>query len=89
MILDQGMDPADLPDGTAEFSQTILGITFHGSAKVFNGYFRGWSGLRRTGGTSLAFDAVSNFNFLSLSYLRGGGGLQTNLYLRGRFKSSN
>ncbi len=34
MIQEQGMDPADLPDGTAEFSDTILGITFHGSAKV-------------------------------------------------------
>ncbi len=35
MIQEQGMDPADLPDGIAEFSETILGITFHGSAKVW------------------------------------------------------
>ena len=28
------MDPADLPDGIAEFSESILGITFHGSARV-------------------------------------------------------
>ena len=34
MIVEQGMDPADLPDGIAEFSETILSITFHGSAKV-------------------------------------------------------
>ena len=34
MIADQGMDPADLPDGIAEFSESILGITFHGSARV-------------------------------------------------------
>jgi hypothetical protein len=33
MVQEQGMDPADLPDGLAEFSETILGITFHGSAR--------------------------------------------------------
>jgi hypothetical protein len=59
MIQEQGMDPADLPDGIAEFSDTILGITFHGSAKATNGYFRGWSNIHRTGSTSLAFDQVS------------------------------
>ena len=58
MIQEQGMDPADLPDGIAEFSETILGITFHGSAKATNGYFNGWSGIRRTGSTSLELDQV-------------------------------
>ena len=34
MILDQGLDPMDLPDLETGFSDTILGITWHGSATV-------------------------------------------------------
>ena len=34
MIQDQGLDPMDLPDLETGFSDTILGITWHGSAKV-------------------------------------------------------
>ena len=30
----QGLDPASLPDESVGFSDTILGITFHGSASV-------------------------------------------------------
>ena len=58
MIQEQGMDPADLPDGIAEFSESILGITFHGSARATNGFFRGWSNIHRTGSTSLLLNQV-------------------------------
>ena len=34
LILDQGMDPMDLPDISTGFSDTILGITWHGEANV-------------------------------------------------------
>ncbi len=30
----KGLDPANLPDESVGFSDTILGITFHGSASV-------------------------------------------------------
>ena len=33
-IKDGGYDPADLPDEVDKFSKIILGIKFHGSAKV-------------------------------------------------------
>ena len=39
LITQEGLDPAKLPDGEASFSETILGITFHGSARVYNGFF--------------------------------------------------
>ena len=34
MIMEQGLDPMALPDLETGFSDTILGITWHGSAKV-------------------------------------------------------
>ena len=34
MIMEQGLDPMDLPDLETGFSDTILGITWHGSATV-------------------------------------------------------
>ena len=35
MIIDNGWDPMDLPDLETGFSDTILGITWHGDAWVF------------------------------------------------------
>ena len=67
MIQDQGLDPMDLPDLETGFSDTILGITWHGSAKVItarsplslsdlsqlnNGQFWGLASIARTGDTS-------------------------------------
>ena len=40
-INDNGLDPADLPNGEVGFSETILGITFHGKAEVHDGFFAG------------------------------------------------
>merc|ERR550534_3197656 len=34
VIIENGLDPATLPDANTGFSDTILGITFHGSAHV-------------------------------------------------------
>ena len=60
VIVEGGLDPASLPDGEVSFSQTILGITFHGSAKVYEGFFGGLSTIRRNGDTSFTFDPTSN-----------------------------
>ena len=43
MIAENGLDPADLPDGEVGFSQDIGFITLHGSAKVYDGFFQGFS----------------------------------------------
>ena len=40
-IADNGLDPADLPNGEVGFEETILGITFHGKAEVHDGFFQG------------------------------------------------
>lgn len=53
IIVENNLDPAPLPDGEVGFSDTILGVTFHGSAKVYNGFFRGLSTINRNGGTNL------------------------------------
>jgi hypothetical protein len=37
----KGLDPANLPDESVGFSDTILGITFHGSASVSASKFKG------------------------------------------------
>ena len=42
-IADNGLDPADLPNGEVGFEETILGITFHGKAEVHDGFFQGTS----------------------------------------------
>ena len=34
LILDENMDPMDLPDLETGFSDTVLGITWHGKATV-------------------------------------------------------
>ena len=50
------MDPMDLPPIETGFSDTILGITWHGSAKLKNGHFWGLSSLARTGDTSFTVE---------------------------------
>jgi len=52
VVVEQGLDPATLPNADTSFSDTILGITFHGSAHLFNGHFWGLSTIARTGDTS-------------------------------------
>merc|ERR1712154_12955 len=58
MILDEGLDPMTLPDLETGFSDTILGITWHGSATLKNGQFWGLSSISRSGDTS--FTVVDN-----------------------------
>ena len=60
LVIDEGLDPASLPEEEVSFSETILGITFHGSAKLYDGFFKGLSTIKRTGDTSLGFDEASN-----------------------------
>merc|ERR1712045_356903 len=58
VIIENGLDPATLPDADTGFSDTILGITFHGSAHLFNGRFRRLSTIHRTGDTSFTVDGT-------------------------------
>merc|ERR1712025_841317 len=51
MVISENLDPADLPDAETGFSDTVLGITWHGSAKLYNGKFWGLSSIARTGDT--------------------------------------
>merc|ERR1711872_354253 len=57
-IIENGLDPATLPDADTGFSDTILGITFHGSAHLFNGHFWRLSTIHRTGETSFTVEGT-------------------------------
>merc|ERR1719481_1713787 len=37
MVISENLDPAELPDAETGFSDTVLGITWHGSAKLYVG----------------------------------------------------
>merc|ERR1711953_693052 len=63
MIQEQGLDPMTLPDLETGFSDTILGITWHGSATLRNGQFWGLFTIARTGDTS--FTVVDNVTELT------------------------
>jgi len=56
VVSDQGLDPASLPDVEVSFKDTVLGVTFHGSAKVYNGQFSGLSTVHRSGNTDFTLD---------------------------------
>jgi len=56
LIAENGLDPADLPDGEVGFSETILGIEFHGKAEVHDGFFSGLSTIGRNGDTSFSLN---------------------------------
>merc|ERR1712223_41015 len=70
MIAENGLDPADLPDGEVGFSQDIGFITLHGSAKVYDGFFQGLSTITRNGDTSFSY----NDDTLTLTANIGMGG---------------
>merc|ERR1711970_366268 len=57
-IIENGLDPATLPDADTGFRDTILGITFHGSAHLFNGRFWRLSTIHRTGDTSFTVEGT-------------------------------
>lgn len=58
VIIEENLDPLPLPSEEASFSETILGITFHGKARVYDGFFRGLSSIVRNGPTS--FELLDN-----------------------------
>merc|ERR1712241_1321955 len=60
VIIENGLDPAPLPDADTGFSDTILGITFHGSAHLFNGRFWRLSTIHRTGDTSFTVEGTKS-----------------------------
>merc|ERR1712025_1252408 len=59
MVISENLDPAELPDAETGFSDTVLGITWHVSAKLYNGKFWGLSSIARTGDTSFTVDGTS------------------------------
>merc|ERR1711935_246134 len=59
MVIENSLDPAELPDAETGFSDSVLGVTFHGSAKLYNGKFWGLSSLGRTGDTSFTVEGTS------------------------------
>jgi len=65
MIIDNGWDPMDLPDLETGFSDTILGITWHGDAWLRNGLLWGLSTIERSGSTSFTVD--QNTSMLELT----------------------
>merc|ERR1712126_317545 len=59
MVITNNLDPAELPDAETGFSDTVLGITWHGSAKLYNGKFWGLSTIARTGDTSFTVEGTT------------------------------
>jgi len=47
--IEKELDPVDLPHGEVGFAKKIIGITFHGHAKVYQGWLAGLRTLHRTG----------------------------------------
>merc|ERR1711915_1043773 len=59
MVIAENLDPADLPNADTGFSDTVLGITWHGSAHLYNGKFWGLSTIARTGDTNFVVDGTT------------------------------
>ncbi|CAL4083832.1 unnamed protein product [Meganyctiphanes norvegica] len=49
IILENGFDPTTLPNATTGFNDTILGVTWHGEAALYDGWLHGISTLYRSG----------------------------------------
>jgi len=64
-IMDNNLDPMGLPDLETGFSDTILGITWHGTAWLREGQFWGLTTIDRTGETSFTVDPVAGVVELS------------------------
>merc|ERR1712176_165443 len=71
MVITNNLDPADLPDAETGFSDTVLGITWHGSAKVYNGKFWGLSTIARAGDTSLTVEGTTATLTANIGILSG------------------
>jgi len=60
LIVEQGLDPADLPGASTGFSDTVLGITWHGEAEVYDGWLKGLSSIHRTDNSEFLYDGDSS-----------------------------
>jgi len=49
LILENGYDPVNLPNATTGFNDTILGVTWHGEAALYDGWMHGMATLYRSG----------------------------------------
>ena len=45
--IEKRFDPLDLPNESASFSKKVMGITFHGEAKVDEGWLTGFDTIHR------------------------------------------
>ncbi|XP_069987458.1 uncharacterized protein [Penaeus vannamei] len=48
LIVENGYDPAPLPNATTGFSDTVLGVTWHGEATAYDGWLRGLASVYRS-----------------------------------------
>ncbi|XP_068201165.1 mite allergen Lep d 7-like isoform X2 [Palaemon carinicauda] len=56
LIIENGYDPAALPNATAEFSEKVLLVTWHGEAALYDGWLRGISSLHRSSNADFVTD---------------------------------
>lgn len=57
LIVENGLDPATLPNATTGFSDVVLGVTWHGEASLYDGYLKGMSSIYRTGDANFVRDS--------------------------------
>ncbi|XP_076055048.1 uncharacterized protein LOC143033461 [Oratosquilla oratoria] len=57
MIVNEGFDPAVLPNSTMAFNRTIMGVTWFGEAGLYDGWIAGISTIERKGNVLFLYDA--------------------------------
>ncbi|XP_045624922.1 mite allergen Lep d 7 [Procambarus clarkii] len=65
LIIENGLDPTPLPNGTVGFSDVVLGVTWQGEAAVYDGSLRGLSSIYRTGDAEFLHDGNGFINGIS------------------------
>ncbi|XP_045134646.1 uncharacterized protein LOC123518099 [Portunus trituberculatus] len=48
MLVENGLDPVALPNTSMGFSDTVLGVEWHGEAKLYDGWMRGLASIHRS-----------------------------------------
>uniref|UniRef100_A0A0N7ZDC7 Uncharacterized protein n=1 Tax=Scylla olivacea TaxID=85551 RepID=A0A0N7ZDC7_SCYOL len=49
MLVENGFDPVALPNTSMGFSDEVLGVVWHGEAKLYDGWMRGLASIHRSG----------------------------------------
>ncbi|KAG0727404.1 hypothetical protein GWK47_034711 [Chionoecetes opilio] len=53
LMLENGLDPVMLPNTSTGFSDTVLGVVWHGEAKLYDGWLRGLASIHRSDNAEL------------------------------------